>query len=151
MATSKKQKPITTTKKRKSVRATTKTNNKNRQQGLVNQAVKTGNQLTVIKINNALAKANARVNRRYVGIPKVNPYPQQSYSSGIGVVAPSFNIQFPSMAANHDNSMREVQGMRNDILNEFRRLNPNAVYAARLLPRQVPKLVPTPSRWVRHP
>ena len=120
--TTKSKKPMTTTKKRKSVN---NINNKRRQQGLVNQAVKTGNQLTVIKINNALAKANARVNRRYVGIPKTNPYPQQAG----GVVAPSFNIQFPSMAANHDNGMREVYGMRNDILNEFRRLNPNAIYA----------------------
>jgi hypothetical protein len=33
------------------------------------------------------------------------------------------------MGANYDNGMREVHGMRNDIINEFRRLNPNAAYA----------------------
>jgi hypothetical protein len=33
------------------------------------------------------------------------------------------------MGANYDNGMREVNGMRNDIINEFRRLNPNAAYA----------------------
>jgi hypothetical protein len=33
------------------------------------------------------------------------------------------------MGANYDNGMREVNGMRNDIINEFRRLNPNAADA----------------------
>jgi hypothetical protein len=32
------------------------------------------------------------------------------------------------MGANYDNGMREVNGMRNDIINEFRRLSPNAAY-----------------------
>jgi hypothetical protein len=136
--TSKKQKPekkSSPPKKRKSV--TSKTNNNNvrtTQQGLVNQAAKTGNQTTVVRINNALAKANARVNRRYAGIPKTpTPYAQPS----IGI-APAFNIQFPSMGANYDNGMREVHGMRNDIINEFRRLNPNAAYAARPPPPAPP-------------
>jgi hypothetical protein len=127
--TSKKQKPekkSSQPKKRKPV--TSKTNNNNvrtTQQGLVNQAAKTGNQTTVVRINNALAKASARVNRRYAGIPKTpTPYTQPS----IGI-APAFNIQFPSMGANYENGMREVNGMRNEIINEFRRLNPHAAYA----------------------
>jgi hypothetical protein len=126
--TSKKQKPekkSSPPKKRKSI--TSKTNNNNvrtTQQGLVNQAAQTGNQTTIVRINNALAKASARVNRRYARIPKTpTPYAQPS----IGI-APAFNIQFPSMGANYDNGMREVNGMRNDIINEFRRLNPNAAY-----------------------
>jgi hypothetical protein len=127
--TSKKQKPekkSSPPKKRKSVTSKTNTNNvKSTQQGLVNQAAKTGNQTTVVSINNALAKASARVNRQYAGIPKTpTPYAQPS----IGI-APAFNIQFPLMGANYDNGMREVNGMRNDIINEFRRLNPNAAYA----------------------
>jgi hypothetical protein len=127
--TSKKQKPekkSSPPKKRKSVTSKTNTNHvRTTQQGLVNQAAKTGNQTTVVRIINALAKASARVNRRYAGIPKTpTPYAQPS----IGI-APAFNIQFPSMGANYDNGMREVNGMRNDIINEFRRLNPNAAYA----------------------
>jgi hypothetical protein len=124
--TSKKQKPekkSSPPKKRKSV--TSKTNNNNvrtTQQGLVNQTAKTGNQTTVVRINNALAKASARVHRRYAGIPKP---PIQYAQPSIGI-APAFNIQFPSMGENYDNGMREVNGMRNDIINEFRRLNPNA-------------------------
>jgi hypothetical protein len=119
---SRKQKPQP--KRRKSVTSKTNYNNvKTTQQGLINQAAKTGNQTTVVRINNAVAKASARVNRRYAGIPKT-PTPQPS----IGI-APAFNIQFPSMGANYDNGMREVNGMRNDIMNEFRRLNPNAAYA----------------------
>jgi hypothetical protein len=72
--TSKKQKPekkSSQPNKRKSV--TSKTNNhnvKSTQQGLVNQAAQTGNQTTVVRINNALAKASARVNRRYAGFLK---------------------------------------------------------------------------------
>jgi hypothetical protein len=73
------------------------------QQGLVNQAAQTGNQTTVVRINNALAKASARVNRRYAGIPKTATPAQPS----IGI-APAFNIQFPSIGANYDNGMREV-------------------------------------------
>jgi hypothetical protein len=127
--TSKKQKPEKKNappKKRKPVPSKTNNNNvKTTQQGLVNQAAKTGNQTKVVRINNALAKASARVNRRYAGIPKTpTPYTQPS----IGI-APAFNIQFPSLGANYDNGMREVNGMRNDIINKFRRLNPQAVYA----------------------
>jgi hypothetical protein len=127
--TSKKQKPEkknSQPKKRKPVPSKTNNNNvKTTQQGLVNQAAKTGNQTTVVRINNALAKASARVNRRYAGIPKP---PIQYAQPSIGI-APAFNIQFPSMGAKYDNGMREVNGMRNDIINEFRRLNPQAVYA----------------------
>jgi hypothetical protein len=128
LKTSKKQKPDkrkSPPKKRKSVTSKTNNNNvKSTQQGLVNQAAKTGNQTTVVRINNALAKASARVNRRYTGIPKT-PTPNAQPSIGI---APAFNIQFPSMGANYDNGMREVNGMINDIINEFHRLNPNAAY-----------------------
>jgi hypothetical protein len=125
--TSKKQKPEkrnSPPKKRKSVTSKTNNNNvrtKNLQQRLINQAAQTGNQTTVDRINNALAKASARVNRRYAGIPKIATPAQPS----IGI-APAFNIQFSSMGADYDNGMREVNGMRNDIINEFRRLNPNA-------------------------
>jgi hypothetical protein len=112
-------------KKRKSVTSKTNTNNvRTTQQGLVNQAAKTGNQTTVIRINNALAKASARLHRRYAGIPKP---PIQYAQPSIGI-APACNIQFPPMGANYDNDMREVNGMRDDIINEFRRLNPNAAY-----------------------
>jgi hypothetical protein len=127
--TSKKQKPekkSSPPKKRKSVTSKTNDNNvKTTQQGLLNQAAKTGNQTSVVRINNALAKASARVNRRYAGITKT-PTPSAQPSIGI---APAFNIQFSSMGANYDNGMREVNGMRNNIINEFRRLNPNAAYA----------------------
>jgi hypothetical protein len=127
--TSKKQKPekkISPPKKKRKPVPSKKNNNnvKTTQQGLVNQAAKTGNQTTVVRINNALAKASARVNRRYAGIPKP---PIQYAQPSIGI-APAFNIQFPSLGANYDNGMREVNGMRNDIINEFRRLNPQAVY-----------------------
>jgi hypothetical protein len=98
--TSKKQKPekkSSPPKKRKSITSKTNNNNvKSTQQGLVNQAAQTGNQTTVVRINNALAKASARVNRRYAGIPKP---PIQYAQPSIGI-APAFNIQFPSMGAN---------------------------------------------------
>ena len=93
---------------------------------LVNQATRTGQQQTIVRINNALAKANGRVNRRYNGIPRTNTLPSSSSSN---VLAPAFNINFPSLGANYDNGMREVQGMRNDIMNEFQRVNPAALYA----------------------
>jgi hypothetical protein len=127
--TSKKQKPEkknSPPKKRKPVPSKTNNNNvRTTQQGLVNQAAKTGNQTTVVRINNALAKASARVNRRYAGISK----PPIQYAQPLIGIAPAFNIQFPSMGANYDNGMREVNGMRNDIINEFHRLNPHAAYA----------------------
>jgi len=119
------------TKKGKKSKKTSKTSTKKTiktQKGLVNQAVKTGNQQTIIKINNALAKATARTTRRYAGLPKVPQYPQTP------VAAPAINIQFPSLSANQDNGMREVYSMRNDIINEFRRLNPNAQFAVPAVP-----------------
>ena len=85
--------------------------------GFISQSARTGNQTTTINIQNALAKAMRRSNRRYVGIPRI-PH----YSGGGG--GTSLNIQFPSFAANHDNGMHEVMNMRNDIINEFRRLHP---------------------------
>jgi hypothetical protein len=58
--TSKKQKPEKKSSKRKSVISKANNNNvRTTQQGLVNQAAKTGNQTTVVRINNALAKASA--------------------------------------------------------------------------------------------
>jgi hypothetical protein len=65
-------------------KSTTETGNK----GLGNQAVKIGSQMSVISLNEILAKACVRLHRRHFGIPTTNPYTQQGSR-----IAPTFTMK----------------------------------------------------------